>query len=97
MVLPTAIAKGDAMQTVCTFLVKFASVICWALSCFDRVLFRGHLPLSRPYELENFVDYVLKVRRADFMETLSPRWSCRLGTRSRLYCRAAADSYPTAA
>lgn len=73
MVLPTAITKADAMKTVCTFFVKFTSVIRWVLSCFDRVIFKGHLPISRPYELENFVDYVLKMRRADFMETVAPR------------------------
>lgn len=78
MVLPAAILKADAMKTVCTFLVKFASIISWMLSCFDRVLFKGHLPISRPYEIENFVDYVLKMRRADFVETLAPRWSNRL-------------------
>src|ERR1700679_2879445 len=78
MVLPAAILKADAMKTVCAFLVKFASVISWALSCFDRVIFKGHLPISRPYEIENFVDYVLKIRRADFMETLAPHWSNRL-------------------
>jgi hypothetical protein len=78
MVLPAAILKADAMTSVCTFLTKFASVISWALSCFDRVIFKGHLPISRPYEMENFVDYVLKMRRADFMETLAPQWSNRL-------------------
>jgi len=66
------------MKTLCAFLVKFASVISWALSCFDRVIFKGHLPISRPYEIENFVDYFLKMRRADFMETLAPHWSNRL-------------------
>ena len=78
MVLPAAILKADAMKTLCAFLVKFASVISWALSCFDRVIFKGHLPISRPYEIENFVDYFLKMRRADFMETLAPHWSNRL-------------------
>ena len=78
MVLPAAILKADAMKIVCTFLVKFASIISWTLSCFDRVIFKGHLPISRPYEIENFVDYVLKMRRADFMETLAPHWSNRL-------------------
>jgi hypothetical protein len=78
MVLPAAIPKANAMKTVCTFLVKFASVISWTLSCFDRVIFKGHLPISRPYELEKFVDYVLKMRRADFMESLAPHWSDRL-------------------
>ena len=42
------------------------------------MIFKGHLPISRPYEIENFVDYVLKIRRADFMETLAPHWSNRL-------------------
>jgi hypothetical protein len=76
--LPATIPKADAMNIVCTFLVKFASVISWTLSCFDRVLFKGHLPISRPYEIENFVDYVLKMRRADFMEKVVPQWSNRL-------------------
>src|SRR5690242_12353937 len=76
--LPATIPKADAMNTVCTFFVKFASVISWALSCFDRVIYKGHLPLSRSYEIENFVDYVLKMRRADFMERVVPQWSNRL-------------------
>ncbi len=45
------------MKTVCSFVAKFASVISWVLSCFDRVIFKGHLPISRAYEFENFVDY----------------------------------------
>lgn len=78
MVLPATLPKADAMKSVCTFLVKFTSIISWVLSCFDRVIFKGHLPISRPYEFENFVDYVLKMRRADFMKTLAPQWSHRL-------------------
>jgi hypothetical protein len=93
MVLPGLIPKGDAMKTVCTFLVKFASIISWTLSCFDRVLFRGHLPISRPYEIENFVDYVLKMRRADFMETLLPRWSNRLVKYAKGFARKAGRLY----
>src|SRR6266852_2922520 len=78
MVLPAAILKADAMKTVCTFLVKFASVISWTLSCFDRVIFKGHLPISRPYEFEKFVDYVLRIRRADFLKVFGSEWSKRL-------------------
>jgi hypothetical protein len=78
MVIPTTITKADAMKTVCTFLVKFANIISCTLSCFDRVIFRGHLPISRPFELENFVDYVLEMRRTDFMNKLAPHWSNRL-------------------
>lgn len=66
------------MKTVCSFLTKFASIISWALSCFDRVIFKGHLPISRTYEFENFVDYRLKIRRADFAKSIGPAWSDRL-------------------
>jgi hypothetical protein len=66
------------MKTACSFLVKFASVISWALSCFDRVIFKGHLPISRVSEFERFVDYVLKVRRKDFLKHHGPQWSERL-------------------
>jgi hypothetical protein len=66
------------MKTLSTFLTKFSSLICWALSCFDRVLFKGHLPISRPFQMENFVDYVLKMRRYDFLKKTAPKWAQRL-------------------
>jgi hypothetical protein len=66
------------MKPVCSFFVKFASLICWTLSCFDRVIFKGHLPISRASEFERFVDDVLKMRRADFLKIHGPRWSERL-------------------
>ena len=59
------------MKTVCSFFVKFASVISWILSCFDRVIFKGHLSISRVSEFERFVDYVLKIRRASRMKRVS--------------------------
>lgn len=31
------------MKSVCSFVVKFASLISWSLACFDRVVFKGHL------------------------------------------------------
>jgi hypothetical protein len=37
------------------------------LSCFDRVIFKGYLPLTNGPALEGFVDHVLKIRRCDFM------------------------------
>ena len=46
------------MKRVCSFLVKFSSIISWVLSCFDRVIFKGHLPISRPSQFEGFVDHV---------------------------------------
>ena len=66
------------MKPVCSFVAKFASLISWALSCFDRVIFKGHLPISRPGEFEKFVDHVLKIRRADFTKVVGPKWSERL-------------------
>src|SRR5471030_738681 len=66
------------MKTVCSFVAKFASLILWKLSCFDRVIFKGHLPFSYAAKFEAFVDYILKMRRADFMEFTAPAWSERL-------------------
>ena len=55
------------MNTVCSFVAKFASLISWKLSCFDRMIFKGHLPFSYASAFEKFVDYVLKMRRANFI------------------------------
>ena len=66
------------MAKVSLFSTKFASLISWILSCFDRVILRGHLPISRLSEFERFVDYVLKMRRHEFLKTLAPEWSERL-------------------
>lgn len=66
------------MKTVSAFTDKFASLIAWVLSCFDRIIFKGHLPISRLAEFEKFVDYVLQIRRADFMKVVGPEWSERL-------------------
>jgi hypothetical protein len=66
------------MKTVCSFAAKFASLISWSLSCFDRVIFKGHLPFSYAAKFEAFVDYVLKMRRADFIDRTAPAWSERL-------------------
>jgi hypothetical protein len=71
------------MKTVSPFHTKFTTLISWILSCFDRVLFKGHLPISRPSDFERFVDRVLKIRRADFMKTLGPQWSDRLVKHSK--------------
>jgi hypothetical protein len=81
--LPAVIQKADAVMSVCTFLIRFSSLISWVLSCFDRVIFKGHLPISRPTEFERFVDYVLKIRRADFLKLVGPEWSERLVEHSK--------------
>ena len=71
------------MKTLSRFVVKFTSLIVAVLSCFDRVIFKGHLALSAPCKLEYFVDCVLKVRRSDFMKTLAPQYSDRLVAHAR--------------
>jgi hypothetical protein len=66
------------MTTVWRFLAKFASLIVGTLHCFDRVIFKGHLALSAPKELERCVDYVLKVRRSHFMNVIAPGYANQL-------------------
>lgn len=75
------------MHQVCTFVAKFASLIVCVLSCFDRVIFKGHLPISRPREFEKFVDYRLKIRRCDFLKTTAPQWSERIVAYAKDYAR----------
>jgi hypothetical protein len=55
------------MKTLSRFVAKFTSLIVAVLSCFDRVRFTGHLPISNGPALEGFGDHVLKIRRCDFM------------------------------
>ena len=44
------------MAAVCEFFVRFASLIVWKLSCFDRVIFKGHLSFSRVGRFEAWVE-----------------------------------------
>src|SRR5437773_4648558 len=55
------------MKTLSRFVAKFTSLIVAVLSCFDRVIFKGYLPITNGPALEGFVDHVLKIRRCDFM------------------------------
>jgi hypothetical protein len=81
------------MKTLSRFVVKFTSLIVAVLSCFDRVIFKGHLALSAPCKLEYFVDCVLKVRRGDFMKTLAPQYSDRLVVHARNWATKAGRTY----
>src|SRR5262252_929545 len=81
------------MKTLSRFVTKFTSLIVSVLSCFDRVIFKGHLALAAPCELEYFVDHVLKVRRSDFMKTLAPRYSDRLVAHAQAWARRAGRVY----
>lgn len=75
------------MNTVCCFVTKFSSLIVWVLACFDRVIFKGHLPISRASEFEKFVDYTLKMRRCDFLKTTAPQWSERIVDHAKQYAQ----------
>lgn len=55
------------------FLKKFRSLILSVLSCFDRVIFKGHLPFHGDAYLNHFVDHVLKIRRKDFLPLLQEK------------------------
>jgi hypothetical protein len=73
------------MSSVCAFVEKFASLISGVLSCFDRVIFKGYLPLGRLHELERFVDCELKMRRMDFIKQVAPRYADRLVEHAQQY------------
>src|SRR5271169_1490655 len=75
------------MKTVCSFVAKFASLISWDLSCFDRVIFKGHLPFGYASKFAAFVDYELKMRRADFMRVVAPAWSEHLVEHGKAYAK----------
>jgi hypothetical protein len=81
------------MKTLSRFVTKFTSLIVAVLSCFDRVIFKGHLALAAPAELEYFVDCALKVRRAVFMKTIAPRYSERLVQHAQAWARKAGRTY----
>jgi hypothetical protein len=73
------------MISVCPFVEKFSSWISGVLSCFDRMIFKGYLPLCRRSELERFVDCELKLRRMDFLKDVAPRYADRLVEHAQQY------------
>jgi hypothetical protein len=81
------------MSTVWRFLTKFTSLVCYTLHCFDRVIFKGHLAMAAPKELERFVDYVLKVRRCHFINVLAPQYSESLVEHAQRFARKAGRTY----
>jgi hypothetical protein len=81
------------MSTVWRFLTKFASIIVCTLHCFDRVIFKGHLAMAAPSELERFVDWVLRVRRCHFIKVLAPQYSESLVRHAQQVARKAGRTY----
>jgi hypothetical protein len=66
----------SAITSEHSFLVKHADNISGVLSCFDRVIFRGYLPLSYPQGLDGFL-YRQKVLLKDFKD-YAPRIAQRV-------------------
>ena len=62
------------------------------LSCFDRVLFKGHLPFHREKRLVSWVDSILGIRRADFVKQLEQR-STELVNLAKVLAEAAGRPY----
>lgn len=58
------------MKANSRFVTKFASSIVAVLSCFDRVIFKGHLSFGDANYLNAYVDHALHMRRKDFYEML---------------------------
>ena len=69
------------------FLVKFSSLIVCTLHCFDRVIFKGHLAMASAAELERFVDFVLRVRRIAFMQSIASHYSNTLVEHAQRFAR----------
>jgi hypothetical protein len=73
MVLLRHLPEENAMKTDNAFVVKFAASIVAMLGCFDRVIFKGHLPFGDDSHLNRFVDRVLQMPRKDFLPWLQAR------------------------
>lgn len=58
------------MTTPNPFVTKFATSIIAVLGCFDRVIFKGHLPFQDETALNRFVDHALRIPRKDFLPFL---------------------------
>jgi hypothetical protein len=67
MVVATSHPQENAMSD---FVKKFTHLIIGTLSCFDRVILKGHLPFGGDAHLNSFVDHVLGIRRKDFIPLL---------------------------
>jgi hypothetical protein len=81
------------MKTLSRFITKYTALIIAVLSCFDRVIFKGHLALAAPCELERYVDCALKVCRTEFMKTMAPLYSNRLVEHAQDWARKAGRTY----
>ena len=58
---------GERHEDAFAFVFKFTSLIVAVLSCFDRVIFKGYLPIADGQGPRRVRRPVLKIRRCDFM------------------------------
>jgi hypothetical protein len=72
------------MSTNLGFAQKFAESIVSTLGCFDRVIFKGHLPFGSESHLNYWVDRVLKIRRKDFLPFLEEQSEVVVGHAKQL-------------
>jgi len=89
MVFVTSHHQENAMSD---FIKKFTHLIIGTLSCFDRVIFKGHLPFGGDAHLNSFVDHVLRMRRKDFIPMLE-QLSHRLVDHAKALAEAAGRPY----
>ena len=75
------------MKTLSRFVAKFTNLIVAVLSCFDRVIFKGYLPITNGPALEGFVDHILKIRRCGFIGA----WGLAWGQTGGLACCVGSD------
>ena len=78
------------MKTLSRFVAKFTNLIVAVLSCFDRVIFKGYLPITNGPALEGFVDHILKIRHCDFMDFAEEQSECLVDHAKRLAQQAGA-------
>jgi hypothetical protein len=79
------------MKMLSRLIVKFSSLIVTVLSCFNRVIFKGYLPITNGTALERFVDHVLKMRRKDLMGFAAKQSDTLVGHAKRLAHEAGAE------
>jgi hypothetical protein len=75
------------MKLVSQFTAKFSSLIQWVFSSFDRVIFKGHLPITWVEQFQRFVDYDVKKGRYEFLKDIAPKWSQRLVDHAKNFAR----------
>jgi len=70
MVVPAIRPEDADVKFARQFRHRFAAAIASVLSCFDRVIFKGYLPIRSDSQLNAWVDWSLRMRRKDVLPML---------------------------